>query len=128
MGTAHWIMIVFAGLAAAMHILFFLMESVLWTKPAVMRIFRQSSADVMATRLMAFNQGFYNLFLAAGAVTGIAFTLAGNPAMGLVLIGANCAIMLGAAIVLLASAPKMYRGVIMQGLPPLVSLAALALG
>ncbi|MET0317260.1 MAG: DUF1304 domain-containing protein, partial [Rhodococcus fascians] len=56
---------IFAAVAAALHVVIFFMESVAWTKPAVWRRFGVASqADADVVRPMAFNQGFYNLFLA----------------------------------------------------------------
>ena len=69
---------VFAALAAVLHVLIFVMESVLWARPQVWRRFavpNQSDADVL--RPMAFNQGFYNLFLALGIFGGL---IVGEPA------------------------------------------------
>ena len=65
--------VVFAALAALIHVLIFFLESVLWARPAVWRRFglrSQGEADVV--RPMAYNQGFYNLFLALGVGSGLA--------------------------------------------------------
>ena len=60
---------VFAAIAAAIHVAIFVLESVLWMRPSVRRIFGvRSDADAAAIRPMAFNQGFYNLFLALGVL------------------------------------------------------------
>ena len=48
------------------HIGFFVLESFFWDKPLGRKIFRQSEAMASTTKVLAFNQGFYNLFLAAG--------------------------------------------------------------
>ena len=50
---------------AAAHVLFMILESVLWTKPAGRRIFGQSVEDAEKTRVLALNQGLYNGGLAA---------------------------------------------------------------
>ncbi|MBB5511754.1 hypothetical protein HD598_000441 [Neomicrococcus aestuarii] len=44
-----------------------------WTKPKIRATFGISEAEALATKEMAFNQGFYNLFLAIVTVTGIVF-------------------------------------------------------
>jgi len=106
MHAALWVT---ALLSALIHVLFFCMESLWWTKPAVYRRFRSTEAQALVTKSLAFNQGFYNLFLAGG-----------------VLAGWSCASMLGAAVVLAASAPQMMRGALIQGLPPLLFLAGAA--
>lgn len=115
-----------AALAALIHVLFFCMESLWWTKPAVYRRFRSTEAQALVTRSLAFNQGFYNLFLAAGALGGLALIRAGHQGSGMILTGWSCASMLGAAVVLAASAPQMMRGALIQGVPPLIFLAGAA--
>ena len=50
---------------AALHIGFFVLESVLWTSPNVMLIFGNTEEEAQATRVLALNQGFYNLGAAA---------------------------------------------------------------
>ena len=63
---------VFVGLAALLHVYIFWMESIGWARPEVWKRFGvadQAAADV--TRPMAYNQGFYNLFLGLGAALGL---------------------------------------------------------
>jgi len=118
-----------ATLAGVVHVLIFCMESLWWTTPQVRQRFRQAPEQAGATRLFAFNQGFYNLFLAIGTFAGLALVLTGHPASGLLLVSWNCLSMLGAAIVLAASAPPMWRGAVIQGAAPLLFLLlALARG
>jgi putative membrane protein len=123
MPAAMWVA---AALAGLIHVLFFCMESLWWTRPAVYRRFRSTEAQALVTKSVAFNQGFYNLFLAAGAFGGLALICAEHRGAGMVLAGWSCASMLGAAVVLAASAPQMMRGALIQGLPPLVFLAGAA--
>ena len=120
------VMWVAAALAGAIHVLFFCMESLWWTKPAVYRRFRSTASQAQTTKSLAFNQGFYNLFLAAGAFGGLALIAAGHHRAGMILVAWNCASMLAAAVVLAASSPKMLRGALIQGLPPLVFLLGAA--
>ena len=116
---------VFAGLAALFHVFFFLMESIWWMKPAIQKIFRQSEQDATVMKLMAFNQGFYNLFLAVGTMIGLLFVLDGKTAVGFTMITSFCSVMLGAACILYVSSPRMIRGALIQGLPPLLYLLSL---
>ncbi len=111
-----------AVLAGVVHVLIFCMESLWWTTPQVRARFRQSPEQADATRLFAFNQGFCNLFLAIGTFAGLALVLLGHPGAGLTLVRWTCLFMLGAAIVLVASAPQMRRGAIIQGAAPLLFL------
>jgi putative membrane protein len=114
-----WLAAVVAGV---LHVAFFLVESAWWTTPAVRRRFRQTPEQAEATRLLAFNQGFYNLFLAAGTFAGLGLTGAGHPVPGLALVAWCCLSMLGAAVVLAVSAPGLLRGAVIQGAAPLVFL------
>ena len=120
------VMWVAAALAGLIHVLFFCMESLWWTKPAVYRRFRSTEAQAQMTKSLAFNQGFYNLFLAGGALGGLALIVAGHSRAGFILVALNCASMLAAAVVLAASAPQMMRGALIQGLPPLCFLLGAA--
>ena len=120
------VMWVAAALAGVIHVLFFCMESLWWTKPAVYRRFRSTEAQAQATKSLALNQGFYNLFLAAGAFGGLALVDRGYLRAGMILIAWNCLSMLAAAVVLAVSSPQMMRGALIQGLPPLVFLLGAA--
>lgn len=116
------VMWIAAAIAGILHVLFFCLESLWWTKPAVYRRFRSTETQAQTTKSLAFNQGFYNLFLAAGTLGGLALVATGHRGAGMVLVAWNCACMLGAAVVLAASSPQMLRGALIQGLPPSVFL------
>ncbi|MBJ8338303.1 MULTISPECIES: DUF1304 domain-containing protein [Antrihabitans] len=114
---------IFAAIAAALHVLIFVMESVLWTKPEVWKRFSVASqADAEVLRPMAFNQGFYNLFLAIGIVVGL--IIGGDAGHALVVFG--CASIVGAALVLAVGGAKYFRAAIMQGSTPLIALVLIA--
>jgi len=102
------------------------MESLGWTRPAVYRRFRSTETQAQTSKSLAFNQGFYNLFLAGGTLGGLALIAAGHRQAGMILVAWNCASMLAAAVVLAASSPQMMRGALIQGLPPLVFLLGAA--
>jgi putative membrane protein len=51
---------------AVIHVGFFVLESFLWTGPVGRRIFKMTSRDAEHTKVLAFNQGVYNLILAVG--------------------------------------------------------------
>ena len=64
--------VIFALLAAAIHVLFFVLESVLFRRPFAWRTFGiRTQQDAETTRDWALNQGFYNLFLAVGVFVGV---------------------------------------------------------
>jgi putative membrane protein len=115
-------MVVTALLAALIHILIFCMESLWWSNARVQARFGLSSEQAASNRLFAFNQGFYNLFLALGVCGGLWLVLTGSAPFGLLLVAWNCLSMLGAAIVLLASARQLWRGAVVQGTAPLLFL------
>jgi len=124
-----------ASLAALLHVFIFVMESLLWTTPRVRATFGVTD-DVQAehTRPLAFNQGFYNLFLAIVTAVGVVLviTTAGGAgdvtdasSAGLALLVAGTGSMLAAALVLVLSDRTKARAAATQGLFPLVTLVAL---
>lgn len=114
----------FALLAAGLHVLIFCMESVWFMRPGVHRRFgAATTADAEARRLFAFNQGFYNLFLAIGILVGLALLhCGGNLTVGRTLVLFSCACMVGAGVVLFLSAGRpMARAAVMQAIFPLLA-------
>jgi len=111
------------ALAAVLHVVFFVFESVLWTRPAIWKRFGvtdQAAADT--TRSMAYNQGFYNLFLAIGAFVGIVVYGVGEHAVGLTLVFFSLGCMLLAAVVLMTTGVRYLRAAIIQGILPLAGI------
>ncbi|MET3769176.1 putative membrane protein [Marisediminicola sp. UYEF4] len=118
---------VLAAAAAALHVYIFVLESVLWTRPSTWRVFGlRSQADAETTRPLAYNQGFYNLFLAIGVVVGIAL-LPVNSSAGVTLLLASTLSMVLAALVLVTSNRPMLRAAAMQGVLPLLAALSVAL-
>lgn len=114
-----------AGVAAAIHVYIFVMESLTWTSARTRATFGTSREEAEATRELAFNQGFYNLFLAIGTGAGIALVGAERAAaVALVVFGTGS--MLAAAVVLIGSDPGKARAAIVQGTLPLIALLDLA--
>ncbi|MBP2452818.1 DUF1304 domain-containing protein [Mycolicibacterium lutetiense] len=120
--------LVFAALAAALHVYIFVMESLTWTSPRTRATFGISAEEAQATKELAFNQGFYNLFLAIVTVVGIVAVGSGHNAVGAALVFAGVGSMLVAAAVLLTSSPDKARAAITQGIFPLIAVVLLALG
>lgn len=120
--------IVLAGVAALVHVYIFYMESMAWTSARVRATFGTSEAEAAATKEMAFNQGFYNLFLALLVAVGVLLHLGGLPGAGLALVCAGAGSMGAAAIVLFASSPSKRGAAVKQGLIPLLGVAALTTG
>ncbi|WP_144762352.1 DUF1304 domain-containing protein [Curtobacterium sp. 9128] len=120
---------VFAVLAGLVHVYIFFLESVAWTSERVRKIFGiASDAEARATRGLAFNQGFYNLFLAIGAILGVVFVIAGNGATGWTLVVFATASMLGAAVVLAGTGRRYLNSAFLQGAFPLITLLFAFLG
>lgn len=119
--------LIIAGLAALLHVYIFVMESVTWTSPRTRSTFGMSAEEAVATKELAFNQGFYNLFLAIVSAIGIAAVAMGHTAVGAALILAGVGSMLAAALVLLVSSPDKARAAISQGLFPLIAVVLLVI-
>jgi putative membrane protein len=120
--------LVAAALAALIHVYIFYLESLAWTAPATRRTFGTSEQEAQATRQLAFNQGFYNLFLAVVSAVGIVMVLLGHRSVGAALIFAGVGSMLAAALVLLISSPDKARAAVVQGTVPLVAVVLLGVG
>jgi putative membrane protein len=115
-------------LAAALHIGIFIMESVSWTRPSIWKRFgvaSQEAADI--TRPMAYNQGFYNLFLAIGAIVGLILYGVGMHPAGLALILFTMASMVAAAVVLVTTGRGYLRPALVQGSLPLIGFVLMLL-
>ncbi|OBB44915.1 DUF1304 domain-containing protein [Mycobacterium sp. 852002-51961_SCH5331710] len=115
----------FAGLAALLHIYIWVMESLTWTSPRTRATFGLTEEEALATKELAFNQGFYNLFLAIITIVGI--VIGGLGWVGLALIFAGVGSMLAAALVLLLSSPDKARAAVTQGIFPLIAIVLLIL-
>jgi putative membrane protein len=114
-----------ALLAAAIHVWFFILESVLFARPTVAARFGlRTPEQIAAVRPMAFNQGFYNLFLAIGIAAGIAQIAAGAAIAGRSVVLFACLCMVWAGIVLLVTSPRSRQAALIQLGPPLVAIVA----
>ena len=111
-----------------MHVYIFVMESLTWTSPRTRAAFGTTAEEAETTRLLAFNQGFYNLFLAIVSGVGIAAIGLGHNAVGAALIFAGVGSMAAAAVVLLLSAPDKARAALTQGIFPVVAIVLLLIG
>jgi putative membrane protein len=120
--------LIFAGLAALLHVYIWVMESLTWSSACTRATFGISEEEAVATKELAFNQGFYNLFLAIVTAVGIVIGGTGRYAIGLALIFAGTGSMLAAAVVLLLSSPDKARAAITQGTLPLIAIVLLAVG
>jgi putative membrane protein len=112
---------VFVALAGLLHVYIFLMESAWWTRPKIWRRFGLASqADAETTQPLAYNQGFYNLFLAIGAILGLVLYFTGSEQAGAALILFSTASMVLAAVVLTTTGPGKLKSALTQGTLPLI--------
>jgi putative membrane protein len=120
--------LVFAALAAVLHVYIFSMESLTWTSARTRATFGTTPEEAETTKLLAFNQGFYNLFLAIVTGVGIVAVALGHNAIGAALVFAGVGSMASAAVVLLASSPDKARAALTQGVFPLIAVVLLVIG
>jgi putative membrane protein len=124
----HPIAVGAAAVAALVHAWFFAMESIWFMRPAIYRRFGLGSdADARAVEGFAFNQGFYNLFLAVGVAIGLALAATGRIDEGRVLVLFACGSMVAAGAVLVLHDSRFLRAGALQVLPPLIAILGIAL-
>jgi putative membrane protein len=112
--------------AALLHAVIFYLESIAWGSARAQGVFgAQSDEEVVITRSLAFNQGFYNLFLGIAAGLGAVLALAGVTTVGVTLMLVGAGSMLAAALVLLLSSPSHRGAAVKQGTLPLLAVLAL---
>ncbi len=119
-----------ASIAALLHVLFFALESVLWTRPTVYRRFGiRSQEQAEAVRPMAYNQGFYNLALAIGLLIGVVLIGLGGDCfiVGRATIVFATACMSIAGIVLATTGPAYRRAAAIQFIPAAIALVLVIL-
>lgn len=115
------------GLAALLHVFIFWLESFAWTTPRARAVFGTTEAEAAATKQLALNQGFYNLFLALMVASGVVLTLSGQSAAGIALVLAGAGSMAAASLVLLCSDRSKTAAALKQGTAPAVGVVAVLL-
>ncbi|MDV8011065.1 DUF1304 domain-containing protein [Rhodococcus sp. IEGM 1241] len=119
---------IFAGLAAAVHVYIFVLESILWTAPKTRATFGvKSEEEAITTQPLAFNQGFYNLFLAIVSAVGIVIAATGSASVGIALVLAGTGSMVAAGLVLILSSPDKARAAVVQMLFPAIAVVLLVI-
>ena len=116
---------VLAGLAALLHVYIFWLEALAFDT-AGRKAFQVSAEHAAVMKPWAYNQGFYNLFLAIGTAVGIAL-MGSNRDAGVALVVLGVGSMLAAAVVLITSDPSKARGALVQGTVPALALLSLAI-
>lgn len=114
--------VIFAVLAAVLHVVFFVFESILWTRPTIWARFGLTSQqDADTTRALAYNQGFYNLFLAVGVLVGLVLP-ASHESAGRAIVLFGCVSMALAAVVLISTGRHYLRAALIQFVPPALAV------
>lgn len=116
--------LVAVAVAVLLHVYIFTMESVTWTSARTRATFGLSEQQAEQTREMAYNQGFYNLFLAIVAAIGAVIWLVGDQGIGVALILAGAGSMVAAGVVLLLSSRSKAKAALIQLTPPLIGVVA----
>ncbi len=114
-----------AAIAALLHVYIWYLESLAWTAPRTRAVFGTTPEEAETTRFLAFNQGFYNLFLAILAAAGLVAYAVGSPVVGRTLVFAGAGSMLAAALVLGVTSAPHRPAALRQGVVPLLAVIAL---
>lgn len=126
---------IFTTITIVFHLVAFLWESIYWMKPAVYEnivagMTTPEGINILEhakiLEVLFFNQGFYNLFIALGAIAGLFLFKKGNAVVGKTLICYTNLFALGAGLVLAFSSTA-YTGALLQAGPALLALVALYL-
>jgi putative membrane protein len=134
-------MLLAGGIAAAIggliHVWIFVLESVWFDRPSVhTRFGLRSEQEARIVHGFAFNQGFYNLFLALGVALGLALMVRGggptgqDPSLfagGRAIVMFACASMAAAGAVLIATDRRFLRAAALQIVPGLIAAVLLFL-
>lgn len=112
-----------ALLPALIHIYIFVLESLMWGKARTNKVFGVKDAEAQIIKPFAFNQGFYNLFLAIAVFLGLHLRTGElTAAAGSVLIIYGLASMIAAGLILVLSTPRLWRAALIQILPAAVGI------
>jgi putative membrane protein len=116
----EWIAFSFFFLAAMIHIGFFVFETFLLQKTSTAKRMGITGDAHKAVKPWAFNQGFYNLFLALGTLSGL-YMIFQKKIMTAGALVSFCGLsMIGAGIALWFSIPRLRKFALLQLAPPLI--------
>ena len=124
LGAVNVVTQVFAIIAAVFGVVAFVLESFFFGRQSVQTFLLGKPEPAAGVRLWAFNQGFHNLFLAAGPTAGLVAYHLGHQSVGRALVIYGCAFMAACGVVLFVSDRTLWRSAIGQSGPPLVALLA----
>ncbi len=117
-----------AALAALIHLYIYWLERHAYGSARFCRTFNIAERDLPTLRAPFHNLALYNLMQALGVLVGLALRLADiAPAVATGLLLTPLATMSAAGIYLYTTAPDKRRPALVQAVPPLLALIALAL-
>lgn len=120
---------IFIFLTALLHCLFFKLESLSFMHKRTLKIFGVRAQDAPIIKPWAYNQGFYNLFIALGLFYSLALKYNNRLVEFETLSSVLLLIIVGAGLVLLRTNPKKYfRASLIQVLPALFGFIFLKIG
>lgn len=128
MNIALIIGLIFAGLAAALHVLIAYMEMFAWEGPLARKAFGGTSEEARPFAFYAYNQGLYNGFLAIEVFVGILVTIFASHTVGGALIIAGVASMMCAALGLVLKDSTYASASAKQGTFPVLALIFTIIG
>lgn len=105
---------IFIALTALLHCFFFKLESIDFMKPEVLKKFRLTADQAIHAKIWAFNQGFYNLFLAFGLFYSLYQIQTNNMLVGKSIAQFILLTIFGAGLVLLFSSPESKLAAMIQ--------------
>jgi len=124
--AVHPVAVLAAVVAALIHVWFFVMESLWFMRPSIWQRFGiNSDAEARIVRAFAYNQGFYNLFLAAGVAIGLGLVVAGDATAGRAVVLFACGSMVAAGVVLVLHKRDLLRAGAIQVVPALIAVLAI---
>ncbi len=116
----------FLGLAALVHLVAFVVETILFEHPKTLGTFGITNPVVGATaKPWALTQGFMHLFLAVGAVAGLALMATDHLVAGRSVALYASGMMLCSALVIFSVDVRMYRVALLLGIFPAAALGCL---
>jgi len=119
--------LVLTGLAAAIHVYIWYLESIVWTRPATRKVFGTTESEAETTRTLALNQGFYNLFLAVAIAVGTVLIALDHREAGAAAVFVGAGSMVAAGVVLMVSSPDKTSAALKQLVPPLIGVVLLTI-
>lgn len=116
---------IFIFITASLHVLFFKLESIDFMKPETLLKFRLTPETAAHVEAWAFNQGFYNLFLAIGLFFTL-FLIYKKDLIKAKILGSFILLtIIGAGCVLYFSVPGSIISAVTQALPALIAFILL---